>query len=443
MKIFDVDLELRAIVSVLDGPESVRQGLVARLGPEHFSYAPCQEIWKSIGRIIDRRKHVGFELPVPSSRSMRDAPGLSEEAKVLLAKGRKPLQTKQDVVEIYEAIDFYRKARTVNKACKEVVRTMSSTPDRISMDSVRELLGRAADGLQNYDTSRSITKLIGTEGRRLAKSALEDEPIVPTGFVGYDEKAGGMNWGDLVIAAAPSGGGKSTFLLTLAVQLYYQKHSVVVATFELSKRLYMKRLLCHLSGISFNKIRRNQITKEERKLIQQKFDEFMKFGEDNNCHFDIMEPGPLSANELGMTVKPYGFNIVVADHLNHLRHTEGDKEANQLGYTARHMKNQAEANHQIWITATQLSDETQKIRYTNMLKEEADTAWSWVPDDNGFCEVSHIKHRHHEPFKWNLEADFPRMIFRDSAGQPVMSVESDGELNRQMGGVSTVRAPNE
>lgn len=435
-KLYDNELELRALFTILNGNERVRQALLSRVNPEYFGHPLSREILETTYKIIRiRKKRLGEDgtalnaLPIPSSKALQGAPGISDDAKIILSKPREAIESRADVDEIVRNLEFYRKIRVIQREAKGIVQNMRGSVDRINMDTVRNHLIRAVEGIQDYDAARSVTILKGKEGRDLAKRALRATTLTPTGFKNYDEKGGGLEIGDLFIAAAPTGGGKSVMLLTLAIHLYlFENMSVCIPTFELSKELYQRRLLAAVCGVKFEDIRRSSLSKQDRKLVMKLYDDFMAHGKKKNCQFAIMEPGNASVEELGMTLKPYGFQVIVPDHLNHVRHTEGDADHSQLGFSARMMKRQAEDNKQIWLTATQLDDESQKIRYSKMIKEEADTGWAWVVEDGSdVVKVKPLKTRHHEPFDFYLQKDFQHMAFLDSAGPPLLSDGEDGD----------------
>lgn len=433
-RLFDSDLELRAIFTILNGREIVRQTLLARIGEEHFGHPLNQEILRTTYRIIKNRQRKmdmvegkRTRLPIPSSMVLRDAPGISDEAKIILGKPRDSIESKADLEELVRNLEFYRKIRVVHRESKAIIANMRGSVDRVDIDLVRDRLISAVEGIQDYDAARSVSILRGKEGRDIAKAALRKHKLVPTGFKNYDDRGGGFEVGDLFMCAAPTGGGKSVMLLTLGVHLYlFCNKSVCIPTFELSKPLYVSRLLAHVCGVKFDDIRRGKISKKDRMNIRQMYDDFMAHGKKHNCQFAIMEPGNSSAEELGLALKPYGFDVVIPDHMLHIRPTAGDTEATQLGHIARSCKAQAMNNKQIWITAVQLDDETQKIRYSKMMKEETDIAWAWVGEEGtDNVKVKSLKARNYEPFDFFLQKDFKYMAFRDSAGPPALSGSGD------------------
>lgn len=439
-RLYDAELELRAVFSILNGPERIRQRLLASIADEHFGYPVAKELLGITKRAIaNKRRHQtgpgdvdDGSLPIPSSRALQEAPGVSQEAKIILAKPRDPIESRHDIPALLASLETYRKIRVVQRECKKVVTNMRGSIDQVDLDLVRDHLINAVEGIQDYDAGRSVTIMRGQEGKDLVRESLKLKKLIPTGFKNYDEKGGGIEYGDLIVCAAPSGHGKSIMLLTLATYLYlHQNMSVVIATYELERSLYVQRLIANVCGVPFDKIRTGKYNKSEIATIKREMSRFFRHGAENNCKFAIMEPGNSSVEELGLTLKPHGFNTVVVDHLNHVRHSEGESDWQRLGYSARQMKRQAVGNHQIWITATQLNDDSQKISYSRMIRDEADTGWGWVLEEGSdVVKVKPIKARHHEPFEFYLQKDFGLMSFRDSAGP--MTLSEGDEFVKQM-----------
>ncbi len=61
--------------------------------------------------------------------------------------------------------------------------------------------------------------------------------------------------GELVVVGAPAKGAKSMFMLNAAVDILRQGKSVMYIDSELSSRLFLCRLVSHLTGIEFNRVR--------------------------------------------------------------------------------------------------------------------------------------------------------------------------------------------
>lgn len=75
--------------------------------------------------------------------------------------------------------------------------------------------------------------------------------------------------GELVVLGAPAKGAKSMILLNEAVDLLKRGKSVMYVDSELSSRLFLCRMLSHLSGIEFKRIKSGKYNQEEDARIKQ------------------------------------------------------------------------------------------------------------------------------------------------------------------------------
>lgn len=75
--------------------------------------------------------------------------------------------------------------------------------------------------------------------------------------------------GELVLAGGSQKSGKSAFLLSCTVDLLKKGLSVLVIDSELSDRLYMLRLLAHVSKVPFRIVKDGIGTEEEKKRIEE------------------------------------------------------------------------------------------------------------------------------------------------------------------------------
>lgn len=75
--------------------------------------------------------------------------------------------------------------------------------------------------------------------------------------------------GELVVVGAPAKGAKSMFMLNEAVDILRQGKSVFYLDSELSSRLFLCRMVSHLTGIEFSRIRSGRYSEEEQGKIQE------------------------------------------------------------------------------------------------------------------------------------------------------------------------------
>lgn len=78
--------------------------------------------------------------------------------------------------------------------------------------------------------------------------------------------------GELVVVAAPAKGAKSMFMLNEAVDILKQGKTVFYLDSELSSRLFLCRLVSHLTGIEFTRVRSGRYSKEEEIKIKEQIE---------------------------------------------------------------------------------------------------------------------------------------------------------------------------
>lgn len=101
-----------------------------------------------------------------------------------------------------------------------------------------------------------------------------------------------MEPGECVCFAAPAKAGKSSMLLTVLVHLLEQNKSVLYIDSELSTRLFTMRLLAHVSGVSFGKIRSGHYSEEDWEALQ-KAAAVIKTKKLIHCYVPIMDDNTL------------------------------------------------------------------------------------------------------------------------------------------------------
>jgi len=74
--------------------------------------------------------------------------------------------------------------------------------------------------------------------------------------------------GELFLFAASAKKGKSIMLLNCAVDLMKRGHKVLYLDSELSDRMFTPRMIAHLTGIEFSRVRSGRYSQEERQRIQ-------------------------------------------------------------------------------------------------------------------------------------------------------------------------------
>ena len=91
---------------------------------------------------------------------------------------------------------------------------------------------------------------------------------IPFKFPALNEYAT-IDRGELFIFAAEQKQGKSMMLLNCAVDLLEKGKAILYIDSELNSRLFVCRLIAHITGIEFKRVRAGQYSEEEKKKIDK------------------------------------------------------------------------------------------------------------------------------------------------------------------------------
>ena len=92
--------------------------------------------------------------------------------------------------------------------------------------------------------------------------------VIPFGLKYLDESAGGMTRGEITVLGGRPGMGKSSLMINIISKLIHNDYKVMLFNREMSNTEMMKKILCEQSNIlTYNKIRKNLLNKEEHKEL--------------------------------------------------------------------------------------------------------------------------------------------------------------------------------
>lgn len=197
----------------------------------------------------------------------------------------------------------------------------------------------------------------------------------PTGFTLLDKRSGGLQTSDLVIVAADSSQGKTSFAIKLAMNCGCP---VAFYSMEMKKEQIAARMMSIESGVPANEI---LFSKLDSGRIQQ-IDKGVSKVIENAIYFDDRSTSNIEtilASIRMMKIK-YGIKGAVVDYLQILNvNMKGSNKEQQMGDVARRLKNIAK-ELDIWVIAlSQLSRDSQnpapsiaRLRDSGQIAEAAD-----------------------------------------------------------------------
>lgn len=220
---------------------------------------------------------------------------------------------------------------------ENTIRSVSS--DRLSHDVIllSDALGKYYDEVEEQ---RTTGEYIGG---------------ISTGFVDIDSMIGGLNKSDLVVFAGRTGMGKSSWLLSTAINVAKWGHKVVIFSMEMSVEQIVQRLVAMESGFTIKRLRTKSVTDEE----MSKFVEVI--GRLSNLPIYIDDKPFLTPVDVRSRSKrvqqEVGLSLIIVDYIQNL--SAGDKYRNnrvqEISYISRYLKETARELEVPLLAAAQLS----------------------------------------------------------------------------------------
>ncbi len=217
---------------------------------------------------------------------------------------------------------------------------------------------------------------------RMAENADgEGKRGIPTGFNGID-RHGYFQHGDLVVIAAESSQGKTSFAMDIATNVAKQGIPVAVYSMEMTQEQIAARMMSADTKINSNRLMNERMTEEEMQKTDKSFGKLealpMYFDDSSTVSVEKIY------QSIRMTNRRNGVKLVVVDYLQIL--STNQKVLNQesfYGEVARKLKNIAKELGVCVILLSQLSrcnDTTEpslrRIRGSGQINEAAD--WTFT-----------------------------------------------------------------
>ncbi|QJT71040.1 DNA helicase [Vibrio phage vB_VcorM_GR11A] len=430
--LYDKKAETRALVTITDGDKKLQSRLLGSIDPSFFFDEANSE---AMNRIMSMLRSKG---EIPKLVDLCSDPTLSEDVRDELADyKKKPIKDVQSVDSVLDTLVKFRRSRLLFENAERTIEMMQG--DALDVDDILE---QNSEIISQARATSVVTKEVlkigkGSNSKKMLKKLLDNKKpdVIPTGFDAFDEINGGLFPGSLFVVAATSGGGKSTMAGQLAVNFSERGHPTCMVPLEMTEEEMMSRIVANVSGVDVRKFLLGKLSKGEKKKAEKAFNKYEKKLDKIDSTYGIFEPEEdMSAEEILMMLKPYGYKVIIIDYISLLKGVDGDDSWQQLGKVARFCKIWAKNNNAVVILLAQLSDEG-AIRYSRAIIEHANNAWFWTMTDEdkekGIAEIRQAKARNHSPHPFPLQVEFASMRFRDVGDADLQAMRSEAGDNKR------------
>jgi replicative DNA helicase len=233
---------------------------------------------------------------------------------------------------------------------------------------------------------------------------------IPTGYMDLDKLLGGFQRTDLIIIAARTSVGKTSFSLNLAVNAAV-KHNATVAIFslEMSAEQLASRLLSMESGVDSPRIRSAHLNEQESRKLDAAMNHLAKapIWVDDTPSIPIME----LRSKARRLAAEHTLDMIVVDYLQLVVSEGGESRVQELGQISRALKALARELRVPILALSQLSRAVEQrtphipqlsdLRESGALEQDADVVlfiyrdekYNPDTDKKGVADIIVAKHR--------------------------------------------------
>jgi replicative DNA helicase len=259
---------------------------------------------------------------------------------------------------------------------------------------------------------RSLEEVLGEYMEQI--EALQDGEAtrygIPTGYADLDKLLGGFQRTDLIILAARTSVGKTSFALNLAVNAAV-KHNATIAVFslEMSAEQLASRLLSMESGVDSPRIRSAHLNEQESRKLDAAMNHLAKapIWVDDTPSIPIME----LRSKARRLAAEHNLDMIIVDYLQLVASEGGESRVQELGQISRALKALARELRVPVIALSQLSRAVEQrtphipqlsdLRESGALEQDADVVlfiyrdekYNPDTDKKGVADIIVAKHR--------------------------------------------------
>ncbi len=456
-KLHNGKLEFAMLMRVIIDP-MIRGRLWPRLEEGHFAADATIPLFRRLRNL----NASGVEWPTISTLSMDPALPSSTQAQlastvtkvenggeiidptVTLSNGAVvPLEDGADFEGmVFNLLESYRITRIGTQRMVEVVTEIAEAQDFDPL-TAPEMIERAAAEILQLKGDEEVADVIMHFGHGLTaddalKRDLEREQVYaeqqlryPLGIKGYDEKAGGIQPGEVMLLGATTGGGKTSAAMTFMINQARMGISTAMIQLELSLQQMSERMSASLANIDSAIIRKGKLTDDQKRQVDEAWEEFNKDLEYARSRMTIYCPSSATIQQCEMIFKQYPYKIWYVDYAS-LIDIEGSDATGweKLSQVTKKFKALAKKYKIAIVIGIQVNvdkDGKLEVRYAKAMKEDADIVLVWQKTEEAWAEGivwwQHLKARQYEPFDFPVKLALQHYRFESFRDQPSRSIQ--------------------
>ena len=352
---FSIEAEKALLGSVLINPD-VFLTLSAFLKADDFFILRHSHIWSAMLRLSERREPVDPELLADELENIRQLEAIGGRAYISeLANSTPPSVNAEFYGQLGERAAVRRRLRKAADEMKAL-----AADEALDLEAVIAKAENSLFTVTDRQLKRDFMPMEEAVGQYFDRiEYLIQNPDaqygVPSGFRDLDQLLGGFQKSDLLIFAGRPGMGKTSFLLSAAMNAARMNQVVAIFSMEMGSDQLVQRLVSMETGINSQNLRLGRLTQGEYGRFVESADRLSRMP----IFFD--QTSQLTPNALRVKCRrlqhEHGLDMIIVDYLQ-LMSAGGNFQNNrvqEISYISRALKEMARELNVPLFSASQLS----------------------------------------------------------------------------------------
>lgn len=347
--------ETAVLGAVLVNP-AIFTTIASVLSTDDFYLVRHQYIWDAMHRIHERSEPIDYMLLADELRAFGHLDLVGGEPYLIKLSNDTPNSAYAEVYarmvertsvrrRLIAAADEIRQlAQDEEMSVDNIIRESESLLFTVSDQQVQRDFKPMWEALSEYYDR--IEELMQNSGKAMG---------VPSGFSKLDELLGGFQRSDLLVFAGRPGMGKTSFLLSVAMNAARGGARIAIFTMEMGVEQMVQRMIAMESGINVQKLRLAQLNQPEA----ARFTEVL--GRISDFHIFIDDTPAMSPVEMRVKCRrllhEHGLDLVIIDYMQLMNAGKGyeNNRVQEISFISRQLKEMAREFNIPVISAAQLS----------------------------------------------------------------------------------------
>lgn len=330
--------------------------IAAFLKSDDFFFVRHRYIWESLERLQERREIVDYLTVVQELKDMSQLDAIGGPAYITQLISITPSSAHAEIYgRIVERTAVRRRLMEAAEKIRHLAADESLTIESVTSEAEVQLFNVTDRQVKREFTPLSDVVSAYFERVEYLMHNQQDSFGIPSGFRDLDEMLGGFQRSDLLIFAGRPGMGKTSFLLSIAVNIARIGGRVAIFTMEMGADQLVQRILSMETGINSQQMRLGRLTPRDFSLFVEasgRVSDFRIFIDDTPA----LTPAQMRT-KCRRLMHEHGIDMIIVDYLQ-LMNSGGVYQNNrvqEVSFISRALKELARELNVPMISAAQLS----------------------------------------------------------------------------------------